>query len=198
MKFIIFLLFSINLFNAQKLYDFNKEITYNITFNKNKNESVIYINTNDSSYFLKTFKNFAFLYDLKDNRKIYFEMIEIPNSTKYDLKYSKNEKFYPNKLMNYKHYDYVISTHENTEELKIYTNKKRKRIYKIFKYEINDSEIDYFPAFKYNCLHPFEFNQNLKYEKPILVKKSTIQYKENSCECNLKSINDIKFTLKSQ
>lgn len=54
-------------------------------------------------------------------------MIEIPNSNKYDLKFEKSERFYPDKLMNYNHYDYVTSSIENTEELRIYFNKKRKK-----------------------------------------------------------------------
>ncbi|EPS8593052.1 hypothetical protein ACVIB9_005727 [Escherichia coli] len=202
MKSFLFLFFTFNFFNAQQSYEVNKEIIYNIKFNEKNNESIIYINVNDDSYFLKTYKNsdnsYAIIYDLKNNKKNYYEMIEIPNSNKYDLKFEKSERFYPDKLMNYNHYDYVTSSIENTEELRIYFNKKRKKTYKIFKFETTESEIDYFPAYKFSCLHPFEFNQNLKYDKPLLVKKSIILYKENTCECNLKTTNDVIFTLKNK
>lgn len=202
MKLIFILLFSINLLHAQQLYEFDKEIIYNYKFNEEIYESIVYINTNDYTYYLKTYKNsdylYAIIYDLKNYKKIHFKMFEILNSKKYDLVYDKTEENYPQKLMNYNRYEYVMSRNEKTEEIKIYTNKKKKKIYKKLEFEITESETDYFLAFKFSCLHPFEFNRDLKYEKSILVTKSKINYKKRVSECNFKSANDVSLKIKSQ
>lgn len=192
-------IFIIILLSAQT-YDFNKEVIYIFENGNRKSESIIYVNTKNDTYYLKIFRNeeksFARLYDFKKNRIHHYDLIEIKGrNDKFDLKYIDSERYYDHLGMNYNSYGYEFLENSGKNLLNIYQTKKKKKIYKNFEFETEENEENLFPAFRISCLHPFEYNNQLTFNKNVVVKKSKITYKENTCDCNLKKIENINFTL---
>ena len=189
-------IFSVTLSYAQT-YEFNKKAIYSIEYNGKKEESVVYINTNNDNYYLKTKRTsdrlFGIIIDYEKNKIHNYELINLENR-KYDMKYIDSKNFY--NWINYKHYGYELSENDAQKVWNIYNNKKMKNLYKKFEFQTEESEDNLFSAFRFSCLHPFEFNKNLSLQNNVIVKNSKITYNHNLFDCNLKSVEKINISLK--
>ncbi len=189
-------IFSLTLSYAQT-YEFNKEVIYSIEYNGKNAESVVYINTNNDNYYLKTKRTsdrlFGTIYDYEKNKIHDYELIGLENG-KYDMKYIESKNFY--NWLNYKHYGYEFSENDAQKVWNIYNNKKMKNLYKKFEFQTEESQDNLFSAFRISCLHPFEFNKNLSFQNNVIVKNSKIIYNDTVYTCNLKNVQDIDVSLK--
>lgn len=198
---IIFLL-SFLLFSCQKSYQFDKEIVYSYykgnsnRFNSNQS---IYINSNDSSYFLELFgsseNRFALLYDLKNNIRHYFDMSKT-DSKKYNyytFKYKNSQNIQTDQNIEKPNFEFVTTNNEN--KLIIYKNDKKKKIIFEASYIEKESETNLFYVFRASVLEPYLLFAEIDPNKKIMITSAEIKKDVRTLHYELNSIVDNKLQL---
>lgn len=186
---------------AKKIdYKFDKEVVYSMEINGSKRDISIFINSENDSYYLKTYKSnntvSAKIFDFKNGRYHIFDLIndqsKAPNF--YNFKFASTSRVYlPTKKINFK-----IQQKENFHDLTIYTNKKMHKVDREIEFTTINSDKSLFFAFKFIALHPFETKENLNIPGRFLVDSATIKTKGNTCKYQLKNINNIDLVLKTE
>lgn len=179
----LFLLIFLTSFTAifgQKL-KFDVMAKYSVTSNNSTYERSAYIISSNDNYIMQV-KNYdeqqvAQVYDLKSLKMHKFKITESKSENdviKYNFTYSNTTTFVRSPVKkNYFEFQ-SISIEGNTEivNLIFYKNKSKTKAVNVLKLKILKSEVNFFPLFRFTCLHPSEFISELTYVNGGLVTES--------------------------
>lgn len=140
-------------------------------------EQNIYSNKNDHSFFLKVYKFgdkiTGEIVDLKNSKHHFFKVIENKGIEKDNLllfKYKSSSNIsYRNLPVVYDFKTLAKDSLSKTIKLITYKNKRKKKIISIAELKIKNSPYNLFSLFRFSCLHPFEYNKSLSYNKNGIV-----------------------------
>lgn len=165
---------------AQK-FEFDLLTKYQSTTAHHSRESIVYANSKNSKYFLSIHTSpeskTARLYDL--NKKIVHNFIvtESKNANElfFEFEYTDSKDIHDK--MEYNKFQIThttISTNDFEEEIKvdIYKNAKRKTPKTSLILKVKKSNASLFSLFRYSCMHPFEWSQNLDIPKKMIVESA--------------------------
>lgn len=177
---IIFLLLPFTTLFGQTLR-FDVMVKYSISRNGNNSERSAYGISTNNNYIMQVLNQhdgsqIAHVYDLKSLKRYEFNVIEEKSnneSVKIKFTYSNTSSYSDY----YPHPSYVnfnlekVSTENDLEIVKLtfYKNKSKTKANGNFEIKILNSELNLFPLFRFTCLHPAEFINELNYVKPGLV-----------------------------
>lgn len=199
-KLLLFCYISILSYAQKNEYKFDKEVIYSMETEGSKRDVSIFINSENNSYYLKTYKSnntlSARIFDIKKGSYHNFDLTNdqsvAPNY--YNFKFVSSSRLY----FSAKNLDFKVSQKETSSDLIIYTNKKMKKVDRKIEFTTINSDKNLFFAFKFVALHPFEVKENLDLSGNFLVDSATIHYKGNICKYQLKEVKNIDSVLKTE
>jgi hypothetical protein len=200
---ILIILFNLNI-QAQK-YEFDLLTKYTSKMVNYEHESLAYSNTKDQNYILyingNSLTKNATLYDLGKMTLHNFSVSEskIENEIFFEFEYKKTLPI--NQKTNYNNYKLEAKTINNdslNKEIKIdifkKSNVKKPEITLVLKVKKINNNL--FPLFRFSCLHPFEFNQNLNLSENLKVESAKeINLSGQLIEHRLVSEKEVKFEI---
>lgn len=178
--FLIFISF-ISISGFTQVYEFDTQTSYlKSVYNSNGNkkwQTLVYTNSKDDSYFLMFYNYYkeARIWDIKNSRTFRYKVTTNQNDS-LNYTFIAEEKFNSTVKKKFSNYIYefdTINTSNKKVKLNIYTNKKKKKPVVVVEFSYRDYESNVFPAFRINCLHPFEFVEKMNFSKNIVVTKAT-------------------------
>nr|WP_298659864.1 hypothetical protein [uncultured Flavobacterium sp.] len=189
---------------AQK-YEFDLLTKYNSKIHNNVRESLVYSNSKNMNYFIyvnnDSLNKQAKLYDLKKMTSHNFRLIEskTENNLFFEFVYINSETInvensYPSSELEVK----IINNDSINNEIQVdvFKNNKRKKAEMSFVLKGKKNDTNLFPLFRFSCLHPFEFNQNLNLSEKIIVESAKgITLSGESIEYNLVYFEVVKFEI---
>jgi hypothetical protein len=173
----LFLLFISNI-QAQK-FEFDLLTKYQSMMKNYIHESVIYSNSKNEKYFLyvdgNTESKNAILYDFANMISHNFKVKEskIQNEMFFEFEYlnSKNINL-ENKFGEFELEYKSIGNDSLKKEIKIDIYDKTKKLRESYVLRVKKSKTNLFPLFRFSCLHPLEFNQNINLPENIMVENA--------------------------
>lgn len=173
----LFLLFISNI-QAQK-FEFDLLTKYQSKMKDYIHESVIYSNSKNEKYFLYVDGNpeskNAMLYDFANMISHNFKVKEskIKNEIFFEFEYlnSKNINL-KNKFGEFELKYKSIGNDSLKKEIKIDIYDKTKKLRESYVLRVKKSKTNLFPLFRFSCLHPLEFNQNINLPENIIVENA--------------------------
>ena len=170
--FLIIFLSSFSLVFGQKL-KFDLMAQYSVSNDNSTFERSCYAISSNENFLMQIINRYdgqqvAKVYDLKSLKSHEFTIMELKSENdikNYKFTYSKTSAF-ERKIAGNIYFDFQsVSIIENIETVKlsIYKNKSKTKIINSFELKIIKSEINLFPLFRFNCLHPSEFITELSY-----------------------------------
>lgn len=201
---ILLLLSNANI-QAQK-YEFDLLTKYSIKSRSNEKETVIYSNSKNPNYVLYIFKKSSKregkLYDIDKKKLHIYDVIETNDNGQiyFQFKYTNSNDFNSgNRSKEYELKTKSISKIDSIyKEIKIEllhkSNKTKKMISFTLKTKKTDSNL--FPVFRFSCMHPFEFDENINVLENILVENaSSLSFSGIKTNYKLLLVQEIKFEL---
>lgn len=188
-------------------YTFNLVTKYNVITEQFNTEVMTYTNTDNDSYYLRIRKSdnelSAALYDFENVKRHDFNIKSniVNGEIMFDFEFLKTSNIMNFHKKNYSKYVYdftTVSKNDSLEQisLKIYPNAKKKKPLDTFKFEVQELSENLFPAFRINCLHPYEFLTALnRFKNGIVVRGSGINPKGNPIHYELKEWKLVQFYL---
>jgi hypothetical protein len=177
-------------------YKFNKQFTYNFSLqNEPRN---VYCNSIDKNIFLEirsdAYGLYASLEDLNKNEYHRFKIdtIRIENNLHLNFLYEYTRKCEVHDIEN-QTYEYEIITEDTTHSngfIKIYKNKKKKKILMKYNITVSKGDINYFHIYRYLFIHPFENNKNIDIQIGGIIESTNFFNGETNITVELISVNE--------
>lgn len=168
-----------NITGFSQTYKFNKSFSYNCSLQSEPKN--IFCNTYNNNIFFQIRRDAHGLYgSLEDLNKgeyhrFKIETIEIENDLQFNFIYEYTRKSEIHDIGN-QTYEYEITSEDSIHSkgfIKIYKNKKKKKLLKKYEITILKGDINYFNIYRYLFIHPFENNKNLYVELGGAVQSTT-------------------------
>jgi hypothetical protein len=204
--FLLFILFIFSPTNAQK-YIFNTLTKYSISYNNIKNEGLSYSNSNDDTYFLRIRKYesslTANLYDYKNLKHHIFTVKEskVNGEIVFNFEYENTSNIYYFNKNEYSKYVFAFETFELNDtikrvNLKIYKNSKKKKPLMNYDLQLKNHEKNLFPVFRINCIHPYEFLENLNiFKNGVVINAQGNTLSGRLIEYKLEDLKEVNFEI---
>ncbi len=205
-KILLLIFFNITIINAQ-MYEFNTLTKYLTTFQQDKTERIIYTNSDDDTYSLRVIKyacSFkAVLIDYQNLKIHNFEVIEINTTDEitWGFAYENTMKIEKYSKDNFSKHIFDFKTMESNDSIKkirlsVYRNSKKRKLWMVLDLELKEHKLNLFPAFRINCIHPYEFATKLNIFENYIVLNAKGNSLYGSCiEHKLLEYKAVKFEL---
>lgn len=153
---------------------------YSISLNNSTFEISAYAISSNNNYIMRVLnqpggqKKIAQVYDLKSLKKHNYNITELKSGTgemSYKFTYSNTSSIVPTPVEN-AYYDFQRVSVENdieTVKMFVYKTESKTKPINILELKILKSEVNFFPLFRFMCLHLSEFNTGLNYVNAGLV-----------------------------
>lgn len=204
--FLLSILFIFSTVNAQK-YVFDTLTKYSSSYNKINGEAISYSNSNDDSYFMRIRKYessiTADLYDYK-NLKLHTFLVKeskVKGEMLFNFEYENTSDIYYFNKNVYSKYVFDFEIFELNDSikrvnLKVYKNLKKKKSLINYDLQIKKHDVNLFPVFRINCIHPYEFLEKLNiFKNGIVVKAKDNTLSGKLIEYKLEELKEVNFEL---
>jgi hypothetical protein len=197
---VIVIIFSGNVSISQN-YKFDKLFSYNSSLQSEPKN--IYCNSYNNNIFLQirrdTFGLYASLEDLNkgEYHRYKVETIKIENDLQINFIYEYTRKSEIHNIGN-QTYEYETIFEDSIYSkglIKIYKNKKKKKLLKKYEITVLKRDIDYFNIYRYLFIHPFENNKNIFVNIGGIVQKASFFNGEINIDLELISVNDVNVNI---
>lgn len=182
-------------------YKFDKLFTYQ--FSLQKEHRNVYCNSIDKNIFLEirndVYGLYASLTDLNKNEYHRFKIdtTRVENNLHLNFIYEYTSKIKTYKIVN-QIFEYEIITEDSIQSkgfIKVYKNKKKKKIVKKHGITVLKGDINYFNIYRFMCIHPYEKNKNLNIEIGGIIESTNFFNGETNITVELNSVDEVNINV---